>query len=155
MECVYIMHGEFSGRFPDYTVFICKFKTDWVLYIHETFLVYKLETFKNCKEVKHIMIMIIAIIYFFLSYVIFDQQFKITFWKSSGPSLKKSTSPFLLTPLPLKIQKVQVPPFCQHWIFFRPPLQKGGGRTLCPSCVKNKFCKHPTKDDELAFKKYV
>ena len=28
------------------------------LYIHETFLVYKLGTFKNCKEVKHIMIMI-------------------------------------------------------------------------------------------------
>ena len=31
---------------------------------HETFLVYKLETFNNCKEVKHI-IMIIAIIYIF------------------------------------------------------------------------------------------
>ena len=26
----------------------------WVLFIHETFLVYKLETFKNCKEVKRI-----------------------------------------------------------------------------------------------------
>ena len=62
------------------------------LYIHETFLVYKLETFKNCKEVKHIMIMIIAIIYIFLSYVIFDQQLKITFRKSSDP-LKKSTLP--------------------------------------------------------------
>ena len=34
----------------------------WVLHIHETFLVYKLETFKNCKEVKNIMMMIIAII---------------------------------------------------------------------------------------------
>ena len=22
------MHGEFSGSFPDYTIFICKFKTD-------------------------------------------------------------------------------------------------------------------------------
>ena len=36
-----------------------------MLFIHETFLVYKLETFKNCQEVKHIMIMIIAIIYIF------------------------------------------------------------------------------------------
>ena len=33
-----------------------------VFSIHETILVYKLETFTNCKEVKHIMIMIIAII---------------------------------------------------------------------------------------------
>ena len=23
-----IMHGKFSGSFPDYTIFICKFKTD-------------------------------------------------------------------------------------------------------------------------------
>ena len=43
-----------------------------VLFIHEMFLVYKLETFTNCKEVKHIMIMIIVIICIFLSYVIFD-----------------------------------------------------------------------------------
>ena len=25
---VYIMHGEFSGSFPDHTIFICKFETD-------------------------------------------------------------------------------------------------------------------------------
>ena len=70
------------------------------LYIHETFLVYKLETFKNCKEVKHIMIMIIAIIYIFLSYVIFDQQLKITFRKSSAPPWKNPLPPLysLLTP---------------------------------------------------------
>ena len=37
-----------------------------MLFIHEKFLVYKLETFENCKEVKHIIIMIIAIIYIFL-----------------------------------------------------------------------------------------
>ena len=48
---------------------------------HETFLVYKLETFKNCKEVKHVMI----IDHDFLSYVIFDQQLEITFRKPSGP----------------------------------------------------------------------
>ena len=53
------MYAEFSGSFPDYTIFIWKIKID------ECFFVYKLETFKNCKEVKHIMIMIIAIIYIF------------------------------------------------------------------------------------------
>ena len=26
--CVYKMHVEFSGSFPDYTIFICKFKID-------------------------------------------------------------------------------------------------------------------------------
>ena len=45
-----------------------------VLFSHEMFLVYKLETFTNCKEVKHIMVMITAIIHIFLSYEIFDQQ---------------------------------------------------------------------------------
>ena len=35
-----------------------------MLFIHEKFLVYKLEIFKNFKEVKH-MIMIIAIIFIF------------------------------------------------------------------------------------------
>ena len=84
-----------------------------MLYIHETFLVYKLETFEICKEVKHIMIMIIAIIYIFLSYVIFDQQLKITLRKSSGPPEKIHFPLFTHSPL-LKIQKVQVPPFCQH-----------------------------------------
>ena len=36
-----------------------------VLFIHEMFLVDKFGIFPNCKEVKHIMIMIIAIIYIF------------------------------------------------------------------------------------------
>ena len=58
------MNGKFSGSFPNYTIFICKFKT------YEKFSVYKLETFRNCKEVKHIMIMIIAIIYIF--FILFD-----------------------------------------------------------------------------------
>ena len=56
-----------------------------MLFIHGTYSVYKLETFKKCKEVKHIMISIIAIIYIFSSYVVFHQQLKITFRKSSGP----------------------------------------------------------------------
>ena len=36
-----------------------------VLFILETVLVNKLKTFTNCKEVKHILIMFIAIIYIF------------------------------------------------------------------------------------------
>ena len=53
MSCAHIMHGAFSGRFTDHTIFICKLNRR-VLFIHETFLVYKLETFKSCKEAKHI-----------------------------------------------------------------------------------------------------
>ena len=79
----------------------------WVLFIHETFLVYKLETFRNWKEVKHIMIKIID--FDFLSYVIFDEK----------------------NPLPpLKIQKVQVPQFLLTLKIFQPFLQKVG-RPLC------------------------
>ena len=113
------MHEEFSGSFSDYTISICKFKIGECLITHETFLAYKFETLKNCKKLKHIMIMNIPLIYIFSSYVIFDQQLKITLiskpfsWKtlSLPPPLKKYTPPFLLT-TPLKIQKVQVPPFC-------------------------------------------
>ena len=59
--------------------------------------------------------MIIAMIYFFLSYVIFNQQLKITLRKSSGPTLKKSPPP--PPPPPLYIQIVQAPPLfarCLH-----------------------------------------
>ena len=69
-----------------------------VLFIHETLLVYKLETFTNWKEVKHIMIIIINIIYIFLYYEIFDQQLKITLRKSSAFPQEKIEPPFLLTP---------------------------------------------------------
>ena len=62
------------------------------------------------------MIMIRAIIYIFLSYVIFDQQLKITFRKSSGPP-KKIHSP------PLKIQKLQIPYNIKKFLDL--PLQKG------------------------------
>ena len=83
-------------------------------------LVYKMETFKNCKEVKHIMIMITD--YDFLSYAISDQQLKITFRKSSSPPEKI----FLLTP-PLKIQKVQVPPFLLTLTIFQAPSCRNEG----------------------------
>ena len=51
----------------------------------ETFLVYKLETFKNFKEVKHIMIMIIAIVYIFVSYL----QTSIPFWNIAPSILRQ------------------------------------------------------------------
>ena len=60
------------------------------------------------------MIMIIAIIYIFLSYVIFDQQLKITFRKSSAPP-----------PYP---EKIQSPLFANIEDFSAPllPCRKGG-----------------------------
>ena len=99
-----------------------------MFFIHEAFLVYKMETFKNCQEVKHIIIMIIAIIYIFLSYMIFDQQLKITFRKFSTPP-EKITPPFLLTPPP-KNAKSTGSPFLPTLKIFQsppPPCRKGGG----------------------------
>ena len=104
-----------------------------MLFIHESFLVYKLDTFRNCKEVKHIIIMIIAIIHIFLILLMFDQQLQITFKKSSGPTEKihlplfthsslklnsKSASPYLFA----NIKNFSPPP--------PPPWQKGGGDTM-------------------------
>ena len=40
-----------------------------------------------------IMIMIIGIMYIFLSYVVFDQKLRITFRKSSGPPEKIYSAP--------------------------------------------------------------
>ena len=67
------------------------------LFILETVLVYKLKTFTNCKEVKHILIMFIAIIYIF-----YVMRYLINSWKLLSenpqlPSLKKCTLHF--TPL--------------------------------------------------------
>ena len=73
------------------------------------------------------MIMIIAIIYFFLSYVIFDQQLK-----------KKSTPPFLLT-LSLKIQTVQVPSYLPKLNIFQGPLQPICGTSPQPSKLFIRF----------------
>ena len=86
------------------------------IHFHEKFLVYKLETFKNCKDVKRIMIMIIAIICIFL--ILWD------IWSTVENYLQK-----ILCLPPFKVQKVQGPPFCQHWQFFSPPCRKGRGRT--------------------------
>ena len=105
-----------------------------MLYTHETFLVYTMETFKNSKEVKHIMIMIIVLIYFFLSYVIFDQQLKITFRKSSAPP-----SPSWKNPFPSKNSKsASLPRFCQHWKFlnFKSKQKKGFYKETSSELIK-------------------
>ena len=74
-----------------------------MLYIHEMFLIYKLEIFKNRKKAKN---MIIAIIYI-IFYVIFHQKLNITFEKSSALTLPLEKIHFpLFTHSPLKIQKV-------------------------------------------------
>ena len=93
------------------------------------FLVYKLQTSKNCKKVKHTMIMILGIIYIFLLYVIFHQQLKITFRKSSAtpPSLKKIHSPIFTHSFPKNLKSVSPPPFLPTLKFFNPlpPCRKG------------------------------
>ena len=126
------MHVAFSGSFFDYTSLFANLKRMSVLFIHETLLVYKLETFTNWKEVKHIMIIIINIIYIFLYYEIFDQQLKITFRKSSAFPQEKIEPPFLLTSS-LKFKHCNSCPFLPTLKVFQahPRERRGGGRTLC------------------------
>ena len=80
-----------------------------MFFIHGKFLVYKLETFKNCKEVKYIMI--IVIIYIFLSYVIYNHIWTVENYcqKILRLPIKKSTPSFSSLP-PLKILSAS-PPF--------------------------------------------
>ena len=60
------------------------------------------------------MIMIVAMIYIFLSYLIFDQQWKLTFRKSSGPPWKSPLPPknskSARHPLFDNIENVSAPP---------------------------------------------
>ena len=92
-----------------------------MLFIHETHLVYKLKTSKNCKEVKHIMIMIIAIIYIFVIICDILSTVENYYQKILRIPLKKSSPSFLLTS-PLKIQKVQVPLHFDKTEDFQAPL---------------------------------
>ena len=95
------------------------------LFIYE-FLVYRLEIFRNCKEVKH-MIMIVAVIYiFFVFYVIFDHQLKITFRKSSALSPSEKIHSLLFTQSSPKNLEIASPPFFAkiEKILAPPPLQK-------------------------------
>ena len=64
MLCLHNSKGIFRKFSWLYNLYL-QVKNWWVFYIHETLLVYNLEIFKNCKEVEHIMIMIIAIICIF------------------------------------------------------------------------------------------
>ena len=113
------MHRDFLVSFFDYTIVISKFKTDeCVSYIHETFLIFKLETFKNFPGGNRHYNYDYFIIYFFFS-LIFDQQLKKKFRKSVGPHEQIH--------YPLKIGKVQASSFLPHLKFLRPPLQKGEG----------------------------
>ena len=123
------MHVAFSGSFSDYASLFANLKLMSVLFIHETLLVYKLETFTNWKEVKHIM----TVICIFLYYEIFDQQLKITLRKSSAhPPQEKIEPPFLLTP-PLKFKHCKSSRFLPTLkVFQAPPRERrGGGRKLC------------------------
>ena len=97
------------------------------LYIHETFLVYKLETFKNCKELKHIMIMINV---FCLMWYLINS------WKllseNPQPHPEKIHSPLFThySLPPKKFQKVQAPAFLLTLKSFQATPQKGQERTL-------------------------
>ena len=75
------------------------------------------------------MIMIKAIIYIFLYYVIFDEQLKITFRKSWGTP-EKIHSP-LFTYYPPKNSKIGTPPLFANTgnVLWR-PCRKGVGRAL-------------------------
>ena len=98
-----------------------------MLFIHETFLVYKLETFTNCKEVKQIVIVIIAVIYIFFIFWEFDQQLKITFRKFSA-FLEKIHLPPPFYSLPPKNSKGSSSPFLLTLkIFQASPAERGCG----------------------------
>ena len=121
------MHWGFSGSFPGSTIFICKFKTDQCFFFLETFLVSKLETLEKCKEEKHIMITIIAIVYIFYLMWYFMSSWKLLA-ENTQASSDKIRCP-IFTHCPHKIQKVQVPPFYQHRKISRCPCRKGSEDT--------------------------
>ena len=74
--------------------------------------------------------MIIAVICIFLSYVVFDQQLKITLRESSGPSRKSPLPPFYSL-LSIKFKKCKSPPFLPTLKIFQASPAESGGRTLC------------------------
>ena len=104
MLCLHNAWGIFKKFSWSYYLYLMR------LYIHETFLVYKSETSKNCKEVKHILIMVIAIFYIF-------------FVSCNISSLAENYFEKILSPS----QKLHSPPNCTSLLFVQPPLQKGVG----------------------------
>ena len=86
---------------------------------------YKMGTFKNCKEVKHIM-MIIAIIYIFL--ILWDIWLTVENWTSrtcSGP-FEKIYSPLFTHSLPRSSKSESPPLFVKIENFLGPPCSKRG-----------------------------
>ena len=133
--CVYIMHGKFSGRFPDYTVFACKFKTDECFLFMKSFLVCKLETFKNCEEVKHIMIMIIAIIYIFYLMWYLINSWKLLSENPQVPTEKIHSLLFTHSPPPENSKIASAPLFTNIENFLGLPIDKGGRRGHCDKLI--------------------
>ena len=131
------MHVEFSGSFSDYTIFICKFKiSECFFYLWNVFRS-QLETFKNCKEVNHIMIMSIAVIYIFFIICDIWSTVENYFQKIISPSPPEKIHSPLLTHSPLEIQKVQVPPpFLSILKNFHPPptAERGEDTVLSALC---------------------
>ena len=73
--------------------------------------------------------MIMIIDYNFLSYVIFDQQLKITFRKSSGPP-EKTHSPLFTHSHPKNSKSESLPLFANIENFSDPPAERGGEDTV-------------------------
>ena len=98
----------------------------WVLYIHEMLLVYRLETFKNYKEVKYIVIMIITIICIFSILCDISSAVENCFQKIL------SSPPEKIDP-PATKKKCKSPFFANIEIFQPPspiPCRKGGEDTV-------------------------
>ena len=135
MQCLHNACG-ISGKFSWLYDLYLQIWNWWELFfIHGTFLVHKLETFKNCKEVNHIMIMTVATIYIFFILCGIWSPVENYFQKILSPHpLKKSIPPFLLTPSPFpENSKVQIPPFFDNTPFFShppPPTCRKGGHNV-------------------------
>ena len=113
MLCLHNVCGIFRKFFWLYYLYL-QIQNWRVLFIHETFLVYQLEKFKNCMEVKH-MIMIIAIICIF--FILCD------IWSIVENYFQKILSHHpLKKPTPPKNSKSANPPFLSTWKFFSPSL---------------------------------
>ena len=102
-------------------------------FIQGTFLLYKLETFKNCKEVNHIMIMIVTYIFFILCGI--WSPVENYFQKILSPHPLKNPFPPFYSPHPPF--KSASPLFFDNTPFFQSPplpsptpLQKEGGHNV-------------------------
>ena len=107
---------KFSGSFPTYTIFICKFKSVCFLFMKRS----QFTCWRHLNSIRRLS-----------TYFDYDYCFNLHFlilcdiWSTVENYFRKILSsppekihfPLFTLP-PLKIQKVQVPPFCQHWKFF-------------------------------------